>query len=219
MNISNIIINSTIYYLTFNICYYVSSLTMFAIDYFGFFNTLKIQEYNYNDMMTDYKKCIPTVIINVSFHTIIPIIIITSTVNILNIDFTYAKMFSDILLATLMTDVFFYTGHWILHKPYFYKNFHKKHHEITAPIGLGALYNTAPDIYIGNIIPVYLPMIILSSHPLTIRLWMILTTFNAVVLSHSGFKGLSEFHDYHHEKFNKNYGIGIFMDYLFKTQY
>jgi methylsterol monooxygenase len=121
------------------------------------------------------------------------------------------------MLSLLMSDFFFYIGHWILHLPAFYKKYHKKHHEITSPVGFSALYATTLDLYLANIIPVYLPMLILSSHPYTIILWMILTTGNAVFISHSGFEYFSNFHDYHHEKFTKNYGTNIFMDYVCGT--
>jgi sterol desaturase/sphingolipid hydroxylase (fatty acid hydroxylase superfamily) len=62
-------------------------------------------------------------------------------------------------------------------------------------------------------------MILLSAHPYTIKIWIILTTANSVIMAHSGFKIMADFHDYHHEKFTKNYGMNLFMDYLMGTKY
>ena len=96
---------------------------------------------------------------------------------------------------------------------------HKKHHEIIAPIGASAIYMTLVDLYIGNILPVYIPMFILSAHHNTILLWIVMTTINTVTKAHSGFEGLSNFHDKHHSSPMHNFGLGIFMDKLFGTEY
>jgi len=110
---------------------------------------------------------------------------------------------------------FFYTTHKILHINPFYKWFHKKHHELTAPIGFSALYMTVFDMYFANILPLYLPLVLLSAHPYTIMIWMIIININTVIVSHGGIKWLSDFHDNHHKCFNVNFGLNMIMDYLF----
>ena len=105
----------------------------------------------------------------------------------------------------------------MLHLPQLYK-YHKKHHEIHAPIGAGALYMGVLDFYL-NIISVILPLIILSSHPIVVHIWIFLTTTNVIIISHSGYKNWSEFHDRHHQYFRYNFGIGGLMDKLCGTYY
>jgi sterol desaturase/sphingolipid hydroxylase (fatty acid hydroxylase superfamily) len=192
---------------------------MFLIDWLNLFATKKIQPTTHNEIMVLYKKCLPTVLIN-TFIMIIPGIIGTCLIiNPLNLEFSYLKMTFDFVLGAFMTDILFYTCHRILHLPMFYKRYHMKHHKIVAPIGISALYTTPIDLYVGSLIPIYLPMILLSAHPYTIKIWIILTTANSVIMAHSGFKIMADFHDYHHEKFTKNYGMNLFMDYLMGTKY
>ena len=207
------------YYLVFLGSYYIPSLILFLIDLKKWFTDYKIQKAKVDDIMGIYKKCLPNILVNTILLPIPMIGVLILFQNVLGFEFSILKMGFDFLVGLFLTDIFFYTGHKLFHHPKLYKKYHKKHHEITAPIGISALYMTPPDLYFGNIIPVYLPMIILSAHPYTIYLWMILTTVNTVVLAHSGFKNLAEFHDIHHKYFTKNYGINIFMDKILGTFY
>ena len=65
------------------------------------------------------------------------------------------------------------------------------------------------------ILPLYLPLLLVSAHPYTIMIWMVLININTVIVSHGGIKRLSEFHDNHHKYFNVNFGMNMVMDYLF----
>ena len=124
-------------------------------------------------------------------------------------------MLFDFMIGIFIPDVLFYTTHKILHLPPLYKLFHKKHHELKAPIGISALYMTITDMYFANIIPLYLPMVLLSSHQYTLIIWMIIININTVIVSHGGIKYISEFHDNHHKYFNVNFGMNLLMDYYF----
>jgi methylsterol monooxygenase len=199
------------YYIIFNLSYYIPSIILFIADmYKMYIRTQKI-----DDIMALYRKCIPTVLINASVFTWLPIYIMGSFCNLLGFEFSVLKMMFDMVASLFMADVLFYTTHKILHMKPFYQLFHKKHHELTAPIGVSALYMTVTDMYFANILPLYLPLIIVSAHPYTVILWMVLVNINTVIISHGGVKVLSDFHDNHHKYFNMNFGMNLIMDYIF----
>ena len=70
-------------------------------------------------------------------------------------------------------------------------------------------------MYFANILPLYLPLLIVSAHNYTIMAWIIAININTVIISHGGIKRLSDFHDNHHKYFNMNFGMNMIMDYLF----
>lgn len=209
------------YYLLFNITYYSASFVLFLVDfcYYNKFIKYKIQPKTRYNIINIYKKCLSVVLTNTFIYAIPSIYFLCHCINFLELQFSLLKMFFDLFMGAILTDILFYTCHRIFHIKYLYKKYHKIHHEITAPVGISALYTTPIDFYFSNIIPVYFPMVILSAHPYTINIWVILTTIITIFVSHGGFKWVSSYHDYHHEKFNKNYGINVFMDYLMGTKY
>ena len=212
---TDIIYYTVLNYLLFNLAYYVPSLVLFVIDYLNLFSENKIQRrFNPIDY---YKKIYPTVLLNTLIFCIPGVAILAYFESQVQTPFTISRFLFDMITSLILTDILFYSAHKLFHLPFLYKRFHKKHHQIIAPIGFSAIYMTVPDLYIGSIIPVYLPLILLQAHPLTISLWIVFTTANTVLISHSGFEGLSNFHDSHHLHFNKNFGINILMDKLFRT--
>ena len=208
--------NTVINYLLFNFVYYLTSGVLFVIDYFGFFISNKIQ--NTQEYLDYYKKCLPCVLVNTLLYVLLPCSILGYYEYYQTKLFTVRDCIFDLTAAVILTDIFFYTVHRILHLPYFYAVFHKQHHEIVAPVGLSAVYTTLIDFYIGNIFPVFLPMYILDAHVITIRIWLVIITLNTVLFAHSGF-GIADYHDKHHSLFTKNYGTNLFMDKLFHTNY
>lgn len=212
--------NSIINYLIFNLTFYLANGVLFLIDYFKLFARLKIQTektMSTSVLMDTYKKSINVVLWN-TLVCIIPIICVfglyeASYVN----EFTILKFITDIAICRILTEILFYVAHRIFHLNMFYQYVHKKHHEITTPVGITSVYMTFTDLYIGNIMPVYLPMILLGAHPITIKIWIFITTMNTIIFAHSGFKVIAEAHDYHHSNFNRNFGTDLFMDRLFGT--
>ena len=207
--------NALTNYLLFNFFYYITSAILFVIDYFGLFQANKIQK---SDYLEYYKKCLPCVMINTLFYVILPSFLLGIYEFYYTIPFSILACIFDIVAATILTEIFFYTIHRMLHIPYFYKRYHKQHHQIIAPIGLSAAYMSLVDFYVGNILPIFLPLIILNAHIITIRIWITMITINTVVFAHSGF-GIADFHDKHHSSFNKNYGTSFFMDKIFRTNH
>lgn len=222
MFLLDILYNGFINYLIFNLTFYLSNTLLFIIDYFQLFTKSKIQKYKImstNVVMDTYKKAIYTVLQNSLLYTIPVFVFLGAYDTIYKNDFSIIKFCYDIFIARILIEILFYLIHRIFHSSFFYQRVHKKHHEITTPVGITSIYMTLPDLYIGNILPVYLPLFILYSHPLTIKFWIIATTINTVIFAHSGFEDISHSHDYHHSRFDKNYGTDLFMDKLFGTSY
>ena len=214
----NVLYNSFIYFLIFNITYYLSSGLLFLFDYYRILTNYKKQLGSVSEMVSNYKKIWPTVLMNTLIAIWPSILTVGYYETFFSDDFNINELYYILPAGFIFTDIFFYFSHRILHIPILYKLFHKKHHEITAPIGFCAVYMTTFDLYLGNIVPVYLPLYLMKAHPITFKIWMIISTLNTVFLAHSGFKWFAEFHDLHHSSFKKNYGINLFMDRMFGTQ-
>lgn len=202
----------------------------FSAIFFGLYTTLydfsrnalhnRVQHSDIKEIYNTYYKIIPTVSFNVLISNFL---FILSTFNITEY-YSYSPEKYYLLLILLkiyimryLTDFFFYSIHRLMHTKYFYK-FHKIHHEIKAPIGITAFYMHPIDYIFGNLLPIYLPTLIVQADFITIHVWIILSIGNSVIVSHGGFINKSEFHDDHHKYFKYNYGTEIFMDKLFKTK-
>jgi hypothetical protein len=122
------------------------------------------------------------------------------------------------LLTPLLLDISFYIAHRLFHTSLLYK-YHKTHHELITPIGIGAFYMSAVEFYFGIMIPIFIPLFILGFKNIHLHIWIIILIGNAIFRSHSNTQNLSEFHNDHHIHFKYNYGIDIFMDYIFNTKY
>ena len=168
----DILYNGFINYCIFNTTFYLINIGLFIIDYKGYFSSDKIQK---NDkIMIVYKKCITNVLFN-SLIGIIPAVLLSgyyesissssssSLSSLSSSVFSYKTAIIDMLIARILMEILFYTCHRLFHLPIFYKLFHKKHHEIKNPIGIAALYMSLIDLYIGNIFPLYFPLIIIGN--------------------------------------------------------
>ncbi|KAA8586643.1 hypothetical protein FQN60_000479 [Etheostoma spectabile] len=89
----------------------------------------------------------------------------------------------------------------LFHQPGLYKQFHKQHHEWTAPIGIVCIYAHPLEHIISNMLPVAIGPVILGSHLSTTCLWYCLALVSTTI-SHCGyhlpFLPSPEFHDFHH---------------------
>ena len=182
------------------------------------FNNKRINKTPPMKLLHIYKKVFIPVMFNLCIISFFVFWICTPLLNILNIQFSFIKMFIDIILSIFLIDFSFFLSHRFMHIGIFYKWSHKVHHELKDPIGFGAIYNHWFDFIFSAMLPAMFPPIILSSEYYTTLLWMILVTCNVVFVSHGGFIFNSKNHYLHHKKFNCNYGTGIYMDKLCKTQ-
>jgi methylsterol monooxygenase len=217
--------NSLVYYTIFNATYYISSALIGLYDYKYNYDESndtnylsKIQSTDLNEIVTSYKKIIPTVMLNTFVYSL-PIILIAGyyDTHIMTLPFNFTKCFFDLCIALLCLDPFFYFSHKLFHHKLLYNTFHKKHHEITKPVGMAALYSTCFEFYFGNIIPIFIPLYFVTAHPITIKIWTIIVIVNTILFSHSGYKNMADFHDKHHQYFNKNFGTDMYVDKLMGT--
>jgi sterol desaturase/sphingolipid hydroxylase (fatty acid hydroxylase superfamily) len=118
----------------------------------------------------------------------------------------------------LVEEVLFYYTHRLLHLPCMWR-FHRLHHEVVNPVAVATFYASTVENLISNILPVLITPLIVGLPVDLLWYWTIVSTSMAV-LSHSGFKKLeffSEFHAIHHIRRGCNYGILTLLDRLHST--
>lgn len=133
-------------------------------------------------------------------------------------------LFSTTILHMLgflvLVEIGFYYSHRLCHHRLLYKYIHKTHHEWTAPVGITAVYCHPLEHLVVNLMPVVIGPLVMGSHLSVTMLWHTIAILNTTV-SHCGyhlpFLPSSEGHDYHHLKFNQNYGTLGFLDRLHGT--
>mmetsp|Transcript_137111 Transcript_137111/g.292853 ORF Transcript_137111/g.292853 Transcript_137111/m.292853 type:complete len:355 (-) Transcript_137111:87-1151(-) len=136
------------------------------------------------------------------------------------------EVFSHIALSAVCNEVIFFYGHWLMHKsPTLYSRVHKTHHEFKAPCGLSALYCHPIELLASDILPLAFGPVAFRFHAYTGIVW----TMFAVMASqthHCGirwpwiqFEAQPNFHDFHHEKFNVNFGAMGWLDNLHGTSW
>ena len=89
---------------------------------------------------------------------------------------------------------------------------HKMHHEWTAPVALAATYAHPAEHVVSNLLPAAVGPLLLRCHVTTVWLWYSYVLVYTLTV-HSGYHLpwllSSEFHDYHHLKFDQNYGTQL----------
>ncbi len=130
-----------------------------------------------------------------------------------------AEVVRHLLLCCAMREVLFYYAHRLLHQPRVYRAVHKTHHKFIAPVALAAQYAHPVEHIVANVLPVGLPPLLLHAHVLTYWAFVALMLVETATV-HSGydfFDGAARMHDAHHEKFNLNYGVFGWMDWMHGT--
>jgi sterol desaturase/sphingolipid hydroxylase (fatty acid hydroxylase superfamily) len=206
--------------------YYANLISAFLI--FGSYTTAndyanykKIKSKNNMELNKIYNKIIPNVFFNV-FLLSLPAIYCFDIL-LKNPNYHLLKglpLAAKYVAMPLLVDIMFYINHRLLHNKYLFY-FHKRHHELVSPVGIGSFYMSPVEFYWAIVIPIFGPLVLLGANSYNSHLWLTFSVFNGICVAHSNTKNLSEFHDYHHNDkgyFTYNFGLDIFMDRLFRTR-
>lgn len=231
----NILYDSFIIYSTLVVSYLTGSFIGYYLDYNQILTKYKIKNRTKEEYHELYKNLAPRVLKNVciySYPYIYGMLYINNKININSheyYDFEY-KIFHILnllkfsyyyFISIIITDIVFYTGHYLLHSKYLYK-YHKIHHEIINPISISALYVHPLDLYISNLTPISCSLLILNYNIFTLQILIVIQILFTTLIGHGGYRKLSEDHYIHHAKFIYNYGICSYklnMDHLMNTKY
>ena len=133
---------------------------------------------------------------------------------------SWGTILRDFVGFLVIEEIFFYYGHLWMHLPRYYKRFHKQHHEFTAPVGVACIYAHPVEHVLCNLLPIVLGPFVMHSHLFTYWMWLTFAVFSTIT-SHSGyhfpFLLSSERHDYHHLRFDVNYGPTGALDIMNNT--
>lgn len=218
LTISDILLDGLYYYFLFNFVFYGCNLILYFVDMLTVSANYKLQPRSKAKLHADYVKCLDVSVKNTFLYNLPAVIMMPILINWYGFSFSWAKTIFDLVMSYVLMDLVYYLTHRVLHFNCFYAKYHKKHHEMTAPVGLSATYLTVVDFY-SNIVSIYLPPILLSVDRTTMSMWIIISTLNTIFIGHSGYNPIASFHDNHHKYFNCNYGVGVFADRLFGTRY
>jgi fatty acid hydroxylase domain-containing protein 2 len=130
---------------------------------------------------------------------------------------TGMERFCHMIIYVVMDEVIFFYGHWWLHANktqwFNYRKVHKIHHEFTSPVALVASYCHPLEMLISNVLPLCGGMFCCGSHLFLGMSWAAFAVLGTQT-HHCGYRwpwtpGFDhqpDFHDFHHKKFNTNYG-------------
>jgi len=132
----------------------------------------------------------------------------------------YQLAFQAVIIV-LCEEIGFFYSHRLFHiYPSLYKRFHKIHHEWTSPIAITAVYAHPLEHALSNLGPVALGPLVSGCHVIVVFAWVAIAQF-VTLGSHSGyhfpFMSSPEAHDFHHLKFNVNFGVLGILDHFYGT--
>jgi len=124
------------------------------------------------------------------------------------------------LVFVVVEEICFYHFHRLCHEvPFLYKHIHKTHHEWKAPIAASGRYSHVLEDLFVNLLPVMLGPWICNSHQSLVIVWVIIAQISTM-LTHSGYSFCSiPRHDRHHQYQNVNYGVMLWCDLIYGTEY
>lgn len=130
------------------------------------------------------------------------------------------NVINKLILCVVITEIWFYHVHLMMHSPILYKTFHKLHHCYNRDsFALVALYCTWYEAVVCNLFAVGLGPIMLSLSTPYIYFWFGLVALNST-FTHSGYKWgwvIDGSHDLHHFESSVNFGTITILDRIYGT--
>ena len=191
------------------------------------------------DWVEDNKKYIPGTVMNAIFGQLVinPVMVYflwpyfqkLGMGNLLDEMPDPKQLVISYFICHMFNEFFFYWTHRMFHYGWFYKTFHKQHHEYKGTIGIAAEHAHPVEMLVANMLPTLGGCFVIKNHPIILLVWLFLRlreTFEA----HSGYcfkgtwystTGLSHddeaiHHDFHHTVNDGNFGSEL-TDTLFGT--
>ena len=122
-------------------------------------------------------------------------------------------------LHGVIIDIWFFSTHMALHWPPLYRAVHKFHHRFKAPTAVACMYANPVEFCAGNVAGVVLGPALTNCHPYSAAFWFAFSLISTS-MTHSGYRFFgADDHDRHHEHFDCNFGVGVFMDRLCGTTF
>lgn len=135
-------------------------------------------------------------------------------------DLSFLKLIFDLCACNVLLEVSSFYVHRLMHTKYFYKRFHKIHHEFKLPIPMEAMYNHPGEHLVMSLLPVFIgPIVTRAQLPVSL-IWTMINLISSVTDHaniHIPLMKSPRFHNFHHETSLGNYGITGLMDFIYGT--
>ncbi|XP_054158950.1 fatty acid hydroxylase domain-containing protein 2-like [Oppia nitens] len=129
-----------------------------------------------------------------------------------------ARIVADFIGFVAVNEIGFYYTHRLVHYGPLYRLI--QDHRWQAPVAISSFYCHPIEHVFSNIMPVFMGPFVMNSHILIQWLWYGTAVFVSLT-HHSGYHFpcmiSSEYHDYHHLKFNQNFGTIGLLDWIHGT--
>lgn len=186
-------------------------------------NSIKYYEESKTKPSPRYNPLTRGVIVNVLTNFCIYVGCLWLTMNNIHPDTNYQSMGLNVIMInylfsiplSLLSSALFYYIHRLFHTKYLY-GLHKSHHIYNNPSSCVGLYGSVPDFVLSNCLSIFIPHLILRTHPYFVAGYTFIAVCD-IFVNHTSYYfenkrmnnifGGSYFHFIHHAKYKYNYGL------------
>jgi methylsterol monooxygenase len=215
---------------TFFVVYWSNGLLCLALEYYC---GNQLESYKIQTLKSHSRPSLWKLVRNIAFNTLlVPLVSMPfgmiaehlADKNIYRIPGPF-EIFWSCAACIITNEICFFYGHWLFHaNKFFYGKIHKIHHEFKAPIALAAVYCHPIELFVSDFFPLGVGVISFNLNLYFGMVWVVFAVLGTQT-HHCGYRwpwigshgSQPDFHDYHHEKFNCNYGNIGFLDALHGT--